>query len=57
MGIILNIFRQIGIFRLAAMIFFLAFTVILTVYALVVLLQDKGYSFGFTDGHHSLNLS
>jgi len=55
--IILNTFRQIGILRLAIMTFFLAITIIFTVYALVILVRDKGYTFGFADGYHSLNLS
>lgn len=56
-NIIFNTFRQIGILRLAVIVTLLAFTVILTAHALVTLVRDKGYSFTFCDGYHSLNLS
>lgn len=55
--IIIDTFKQIGVLRLSVMLFLLFVTVTLTVSALVILVRDKGYPFGFMDGYHSLNLS
>ncbi len=56
-NIIIDTFKHISFFQLPILIVFLELTVVFTVYALVVLVQDKGYTFGFADGYHSLNLS
>ncbi|MBK7653171.1 MAG: hypothetical protein IPJ20_23955 [Flammeovirgaceae bacterium] len=56
--IILDTFRKIELVQLVALVALIMLSSILTVWALVVLVQDKGYTaFGFADGYHSLNLS
>jgi hypothetical protein len=56
--IILDTFKKIGFLQLTALIVLMALSGILTVWALIILVQDKGYStFRFADGYHSLNLS
>jgi hypothetical protein len=55
--IIVDTFRKIGLAQLAALVVLIEISSILTVWALVILVRDKGYSFGFADGYHSLNLS
>lgn len=56
--IILDTFRKIELVQLVALVALIVFSSILTVWALVVLVQDKGYTaFRFADGYHSLNLS
>ena len=49
--------RKVGLTQLSILLVAIVISSILTVYALVILVQDKGYSFGFMDGYHSLNLS
>ncbi len=55
--IIVDTFRKIGLAQLAVLVVLIVISSILTVWALVILVHDKGYSFGFADGYHSLNLS
>lgn len=55
--IIVDTFKKIGFAQLAVLIISIMVSTILSVYALVILVQDKGYTFGFADGYHSLNLS
>lgn len=56
-NIIIDIFKNIGFFQLSILILLLVLTGVFSVYAFVILVRDKGYSFGFADGYHSLNLS
>jgi hypothetical protein len=56
-GIIADTFKKAGVTQLAILIIFIVISGVLTVYALVILVRDKGYTFGFADGYHSLNLS
>ncbi len=55
--IIIDTFRKVEIAQLMGFVVLMLFSSILTVFALVILIRDKGYSFGFADGYHSLNLS
>ena len=55
--IILDTFKKMGLAQLVILVALIVVSGILTVYALVILVQDKGYRFGFVDGYHSLNLS
>lgn len=55
--IIVSTFQKIDLVQLLILTLLIVISVILTVLALVILVQDKGYSFKFSDGYHSLNLS
>lgn len=55
--IILDTFQKIGLAQLLILIALILVSGLLTVLALVILVRDKGYVFGFADGYHSLNLS
>lgn len=55
--IMLKALRQIGFMQLIVMMLFMILAMILTVWALVILVRDTGYKFNFTDGYHALNLS
>ncbi len=55
--IILDTFQKIGLVQLLILIALILVSGLLTVLALVILVRDKGYAFGFADGYHSLNLS
>lgn len=56
--LILVSLASVGIYQLCILVVLLLGSLVLTVYALVVLVRGKGYeSFGFWDGYHTLNLS
>lgn len=55
--VILNSLKKIGLFQLSVTIFLMILAIILTVWVLVILVHDKGYTFTFADGYHALNLS
>lgn len=55
--IIIATFRKIGVVQLVIIIALIIVSLFLTVFAFVILVRDKGYSFGFADGYHALNLS
>ncbi len=55
--IIIDTFGKLGFAQLVVLIVLIVISGILTACALVILVQDKGYTFKFVDGYHSLNLS
>jgi hypothetical protein len=54
---IASTFEKAGFYQLAILIFLMWIPVFLSVFTFLILVQDMGYSFGFADGYHSLNLS
>jgi hypothetical protein len=56
-NVIVSTFEKVGFFQLAILIILMWIPVFLSVFTFTILVQDMGYSFGFADGYHSLNLS
>jgi hypothetical protein len=50
-------FETIGVIHLTLLILLIGVSLILSVFTFTILVRDKGYSFHFSDGYHSLNLS
>lgn len=55
--IIARTFETIGFINLTLLVLLIEVSLILSVFTFTVLVRDKGYSFRFSDGYHSLNLS
>ena len=54
---ILETFKKAGVIQIVILTVLLIVSSLLTALALKILIQDKGYTFGFADSYHSLNLS
>ncbi|MBL8098121.1 MAG: flippase-like domain-containing protein [Anaerolineales bacterium] len=55
--IIFTSLKQIGFTQVIITILLMLLAMVLTVLVLVILVRDKGYTFTFADGYHTLNLS
>jgi len=55
--IIRSTFNEVGILRIVIIVLLIWLSLILSVFTFTILIRDKGYSFTFIDGYHSLNLS
>ncbi len=55
--IIVGTFRTVGFVHLTFLIFLISVSLILSAFTFTILVRDKGYTFRFSDGYHSLNLS
>jgi glycosyltransferase 2 family protein len=56
-GIIASTFEILGILHLTLLVLLIGVSLILSVFTFTILVRDKGYTFSFSDGYHSLNLS
>ncbi len=55
--VIFALLQQIGLIQLVVIMALMLLAMALTVSVLVILVRDKGYTFNFADGYHTLNLS